>query len=56
MAYAINDNCIQCGVCESTCPTSCISQGDDKYVINGPECIDCGACAGVCPVDACEEA
>ena len=56
MAYIINDNCISCGVCEPECPTSCISEGDPIYVINGPECIDCGACAGVCPVDACVEA
>ena len=56
MAYIINDNCISCGVCEAECPTSCISEGDGAYVINGPECIDCGACAGVCPVDACVEA
>jgi len=56
MAYIINDNCISCGVCESECPTNCISESGGKYVINGPDCIDCGACAGVCPVDACEEA
>lgn len=56
MAYVINDNCINCGVCEGECPTKCISPGDSVYVINAPECIDCGACAGVCPVDACVEA
>lgn len=52
MAYFINDNCINCGACEAECPTSCISAGDDKYVINADDCIDCGACAGVCPTDA----
>lgn len=52
MAYVINDKCISCGVCESECPTSCISSGSDRYVINAEECISCGACAGVCPVDA----
>ena len=52
MAYVITDACISCGVCEAECPTSCISPGDDKYVINGEECIDCGSCANVCPVDA----
>ena len=52
MAYFINDDCISCGACEPECPTSCISEGDDIYVINQDECIDCGACADVCPTDA----
>jgi ferredoxin len=52
MAYKITDACISCGACEAECPVSCISAGDDKYVINPEECIECGACANVCPVDA----
>jgi ferredoxin len=56
MAYVINDECINCGACENECPTSAISQGDDKYVINAEECISCGACNGVCPVSAPNEA
>ncbi len=52
MAYFINDDCINCGACEAECPTSCISAGSDKFVINADECIDCGACNGVCPTDA----
>ncbi|CAH2211931.1 MULTISPECIES: 4Fe-4S binding protein [Tepidibacter] len=52
MAYKINDACISCGACEPECPVSCISAGDDVYVIDADTCIDCGACAGVCPVDA----
>lgn len=55
MAYCINDECINCGACEAECPTSAISQGDGKYVIDAATCIDCGACAGVCPVDAPQE-
>lgn len=55
MAYVINDSCISCGVCESECPTDCISAGGATYVIDAPKCIDCGACAGVCPVDAIKE-
>ncbi len=50
MAYVINDECISCGACESECPVSAISQGDDKYVIDADLCTDCGACAAVCPV------
>lgn len=52
MAYFINDDCISCGACEPECPTSCISEGDDIYIIDQDECIDCGACADVCPTDA----
>lgn len=52
MAYIINDDCINCGACESECPVGSISAGDTKYVINPDTCIDCGACATVCPVDA----
>ena len=56
LAYTINDECINCGVCESECPVDCIKQEDSKYVINAEECISCGACAAVCPVDAAAEA
>ena len=52
MAYKITDACISCGACEAECPVSCISAGDDKYVIDADVCIDCGTCAGVCPVEA----
>lgn len=52
MAYKITDKCISCGACAASCPVSCISQGDDKYVINKDACISCGTCEGVCPVGA----
>ena len=52
MSYVIHENCTSCGSCEPECPVSCISAGDDKYVIDENSCIDCGACADVCPVDA----
>lgn len=52
MAYYINDNCVSCGACEIECPVSCISPGDNKYLIDQEICISCGACAAVCPVDA----
>lgn len=55
MAYRISDKCISCGACASTCPMSCISQGEKKYVIDESVCISCGSCAGVCPVEAPEE-
>lgn len=52
MAYVITDACVSCGACASACPVECISEGDDKYVINADECISCGTCAGECPNDA----
>ena len=51
MAYVISDECIACGACEATCPTSAISEGD-KYSIDPDVCIDCGACEASCPVSA----
>jgi len=52
MAYKITDACISCGACAAECPVGCISQGEDRYVINKDVCIGCGTCAGVCPVEA----
>ena len=52
MAYFINSDCVACGSCESECPASCISAGDDVYVIDEAACTECGSCADVCPVDA----
>ena len=52
MAYKISDKCISCGACAAACPMSCISQGDDKYVIDESVCISCGSCAATCPVGA----
>ena len=52
MAYKISDECISCGACEATCPSSAISEGETKYIIDAKLCIDCGVCASGCPVDA----
>ena len=52
MAYKITEKCISCGACAGECPVGCISQGDEKYIIDNNSCIGCGACAGVCPVEA----
>ena len=52
MAYKISESCIKCGACAAGCPVQCISEGEDKYVIDPSMCVECGACAGVCPVSA----
>ena len=52
MAYKITDKCISCGACAANCPVECISQGEDRYVINQDLCIGCGTCQNVCPVEA----
>jgi len=52
MSYIITDTCISCGACEPECPVNCISEGDDKYIIDKNICIECGTCNSVCPVDA----
>ncbi|MCL2053382.1 MAG: 4Fe-4S binding protein [Oscillospiraceae bacterium] len=54
MAYKISDECIACGACMDTCPTSCIAEGE-KYSIKESDCISCGACADVCPVSCISE-
>ena len=55
MAYKITDKCISCGACATECPVQCISQGEERFEIDGSACISCGTCAGVCPVEAPEE-
>lgn len=52
MAYKITEKCISCGACAANCPVECISQGEERFVIDKDACIGCGTCAGVCPVDA----
>lgn len=59
MALIINEECVNCGVCEPECPNEAISSGDEIYVIDPDLCTECvGAfdepqCASVCPVDCC---
>ena len=57
MALIINDECINCDVCEPECPNGAISQGEEIYVIDPALCTECVGhyntpqCMEVCPVD-----
>lgn len=57
MALLINDECVNCGVCEPECPNEAITEGDDQYDINWSKCTECVGhhdepqCIEVCPVD-----
>ena len=59
MAYLINEECINCGACEPSCPNTAITAGDERYVIDPAKCTECvghfdkSQCVEVCPVDAC---
>ena len=45
------DTCIECGACESVCPTGSITP-DSPYKVNYDSCIGCGTCMDTCPVGA----
>lgn len=57
MALMINEECINCDVCEPECPNGALSQGEDIYVIDPNKCTECVGhfdspqCIEVCPVD-----
>ena len=49
------DKCIMCGICESFCPSSCITVSDDEELwFNYKCCRGCNMCAMVCPEAAIE--
>ena len=57
MALLINDECVNCGVCEPECPNEAITEGEDIYIIDPDKCTECVGhfdepqCVDVCPVD-----
>ena len=57
MSLLINDECINCDVCEPECPNAAITQGDEIYEIDPNLCTECVGhfdepqCIEVCPVD-----
>ncbi len=57
MALLINEECINCDVCEPECPNDAITQGVEIYVIDPDRCTECighydtPQCVEVCPVE-----
>ena len=57
MALTINDDCINCAVCEPECPNSAITSGDGIFIVDPDRCTECvghfseSQCIEVCPVD-----
>ncbi|MFH1810856.1 MAG: YfhL family 4Fe-4S dicluster ferredoxin [Pseudomonadota bacterium] len=59
MATIITEECINCGACETECPTQAIAESTEIYLVDSALCCECVgyfdelACAAVCPVDCC---
>ena len=51
--YVITDACIGCGICQTVCPQSVISEGT-PFTIDQNHCLQCGNCYENCPVQAIE--
>lgn len=57
MALIIDEDCINCDVCEPQCPNEAIYMGPEIYVIEPDKCTECVGhhdepqCMSVCPVD-----
>lgn len=57
MALLINEECVNCGVCEPECPNEAITEGEEFYEIDPSKCTECVGhydepqCVDVCPVD-----
>lgn len=44
--------CKNCGICSLFCPSGCIEEIGDRYVVDLEYCKGCGICARLCPHDA----
>lgn len=57
MALTIQDDCINCDVCEPQCPNDAIYMGPEYYIIEPEKCTECVGhhdepqCMVVCPID-----
>jgi len=46
--------CNNCGICSLFCPSGCIEEFDEHYVVDMEYCKGCGICARLCPKEAME--
>jgi len=57
LALLIDEDCINCAVCEPECPNDAIFEGEDIFEINPDLCTECighydePQCVAICPVD-----
>ena len=57
MALKIDEDCINCDVCEPECPNEAIYMGEEIYEIDWTKCTECVGhfdtpqCVEVCPVE-----
>ncbi|WP_448213788.1 YfhL family 4Fe-4S dicluster ferredoxin [Colwellia sp. MEBiC06753] len=57
MALLIEDDCINCDMCEPECPNEAITLGKEIYQIDPDKCTEClghydeAQCVKVCPID-----
>ncbi len=54
VAYIDEKNCINCGICATTCRFDAINFDGDKYIVDAISCEGCWYCSRVCPRDAIE--
>ena len=48
----LQDKCVGCGACLSSCPYGAITMQDNLAVIDDDKCTLCGACVASCGFDA----
>jgi len=54
VASVIPGRCIQCHLCEETCPVFAIEVDEDEPVVDTSLCAGCGLCVANCPAEALE--
>ena len=48
--FMIDESCISCGACLSSCPQECIDIYSMPAIIHQEHCLHCGKCMDVCPM------